>query len=209
MSLFKKTNKIKNSNNQAFTLIELLVVIAIIGLLASVVLTSLNVAREKAQWSKFIQETDQIMTAIEMYVADHGGDYMMLAQGDNWGPDIWPNGIDPIVQAPIDYIIAMTLDDQGGYIKYDPNYGSTIFDKQYDLPPYDNINYSALVIEFVEDISYSDRWGASNCRAITGIEAPYYIFTYDETFFKTSYISDKFVSKNGYNHYCLIPKIRN
>ena len=44
-----------NKNNKAFTLIELLVVISVIGLLASIVLTSVAEAREKARIVKALQ----------------------------------------------------------------------------------------------------------------------------------------------------------
>lgn len=46
-----------------FTLIELLVVVAIIGILASVVLASLNSARDKARLSKAFQTLNQINKA--------------------------------------------------------------------------------------------------------------------------------------------------
>jgi prepilin-type N-terminal cleavage/methylation domain-containing protein len=54
--------KIKNSG---FTLIELLVVVAIIGLLASVILASLNTARFKAQTAAVKEEFHQIEIQIE------------------------------------------------------------------------------------------------------------------------------------------------
>jgi prepilin-type N-terminal cleavage/methylation domain-containing protein len=56
-----------NSKNSGFTLIELLVVIAIIGLLASIVLVSLNSARGKARDTKRKADLAQIVIAMEMY----------------------------------------------------------------------------------------------------------------------------------------------
>lgn len=52
---------------KGFTLIELLVVIAIIGILASVVLSSLSSARASARDTARIQTIKQIQTGLEMY----------------------------------------------------------------------------------------------------------------------------------------------
>lgn len=60
------------NKQKGFTLIELLVVIAIIGILSSVILTSLNAARAKARDSKRKIELRQIATALELYYDSYG-----------------------------------------------------------------------------------------------------------------------------------------
>ncbi|MEX0933588.1 MAG: type II secretion system protein, partial [Candidatus Paceibacterota bacterium] len=60
------------SRQLGFTLIELLVVVAIIGVLASVVLASLNNARAISRDTARLVEIRQIQTALELYHNDHG-----------------------------------------------------------------------------------------------------------------------------------------
>jgi prepilin-type N-terminal cleavage/methylation domain-containing protein len=73
------TVKIKYRNS-GFTLIELLVVIAIIGILASVVLASLNQARTKARDAGRIATLGQIQRALELYRNTYGT-YLVLGSG--------------------------------------------------------------------------------------------------------------------------------
>ncbi len=55
------------SRTRGFTLIELLVVIAIIGILSSVVLASLNSARQKGRDSRRIADIKQLQLALELF----------------------------------------------------------------------------------------------------------------------------------------------
>lgn len=64
---------------RAFTLIELLVVIAIIGILSSVVLASLNDARQKSRDTKRIADVKQLQLALELFF-DANGNYPTAAQ---------------------------------------------------------------------------------------------------------------------------------
>lgn len=57
----------KKKKRCGFTLIELLVVIAIIGILATIVLVSLNTARAKARDARRSSDMHQIALAMEMY----------------------------------------------------------------------------------------------------------------------------------------------
>ncbi|HRH24899.1 MAG TPA: prepilin-type N-terminal cleavage/methylation domain-containing protein [Candidatus Paceibacterota bacterium] len=62
----------KKSLSKGFTLLELLTVIAIIGLLASVVVVSINTSRTKARDSQRINDLRQIRIALELYYNENG-----------------------------------------------------------------------------------------------------------------------------------------
>jgi len=84
-------------------LIELLVVIAIIGMLAAIVLVSLNSTRSKARDARRISDLQQLQKAIELYY-DNTGHYPIPPSSMagcwrpnvNWIPDgtnyDWSNG---------------------------------------------------------------------------------------------------------------------
>ena len=57
----------KTSYKRGFTLIELLVVIAIIGILSSIVLASLNSARQKGRDARRVSDIKQLQLALELY----------------------------------------------------------------------------------------------------------------------------------------------
>lgn len=56
-------------------MIELIVVIAIIGLLASVVMTSLSVSRTRAEVARVLTDYKSVANAFELYRQSHAGSY--------------------------------------------------------------------------------------------------------------------------------------
>lgn len=65
----------KFTSKKGFTLIELLVVVAIIGILASIVLVSLNSARAKGRDASAKGSMSSLRAAAEIWYDDHNGQY--------------------------------------------------------------------------------------------------------------------------------------
>ena len=130
-------------NNKGFTLIELLVIVAIIGLLSSIILASLQVARAKARDSRRMHDLDQIRTTLFSYY-DTYGNRIETGSGCGWNGDGtgWFNYVGgsypkAIVQCLIDtgFLSTQIIDPTGGktssptsgyaYMKYHCGAGAT------------------------------------------------------------------------------------
>ncbi|MFA6397853.1 MAG: type II secretion system protein [Candidatus Paceibacterota bacterium] len=78
----------KKKFGAGFTLIELLVVVAIIGILSSIVLTSLNKARSKGRDARRNSDIHQIQNALAMYY-DINGQYPLSGNCGSTAPATW------------------------------------------------------------------------------------------------------------------------
>ncbi len=128
---------------RAFTLIELLVVIAIIGVLSSVVLASINIARQKADDARRLADMHSLMQALEMYANDNNGNYPNDPPNDctggpcNCGGD-WPSGAIAPPGSPgvtgndcVDDMTELVTDGYIAKLPSDPEYANTPYNYQY------------------------------------------------------------------------------
>jgi len=104
------------NRKKGFTLIELLVVIAIIGVLASVVLASLNTARRKGRDARRLSDIKQLQNALELYY-DTNSVYPAAAT----------DAVDPAAVVTPGYIAAVPTDPSGGAYRYGIDAGGTMY----------------------------------------------------------------------------------
>ena len=94
MALYReKTTRVCASGRTAvggFTLIELLVVIVIISILATISMTGIKSAREKARQTNCMSNLRQIGVALVTYRGDHSGG------NPNWISNLYPSYIDDL-----------------------------------------------------------------------------------------------------------------
>ncbi len=107
--------KKREQNTKGFTLIELLVVIAIIGVLATIILSSLNKAQAKARDARRERDIHTIQTALENYYVDHGK-YPTTNWVHSYKPAEW-NSLSALLGAdiPVDPINEEKSASVGGY----------------------------------------------------------------------------------------------
>jgi prepilin-type N-terminal cleavage/methylation domain-containing protein len=138
-------------SKKGFTLIELLVVIAIIGILASVILTSLNSARAKTRDAQRISQFRNVQTALQLYYDKYG---TYPPNVDSTGP--WYNNFNVMAQVLVNegflggVPVAPSYSPGGEYAYY--NYG----------PGYNGVG--ALLQTSLETIPPSTAPYGASCR---------------------------------------------
>ncbi len=130
-----------NKKNSAFTLIELLIVIAIVGLLSSIVMTSVAKARSNARDIRRKADLLQINTALQAYYIDTGTMPINRAtpSGCCYWADNQPNFLAELIP---NYLAKVPTDplSNGGYRYYYYDYGKDPCGGTFVLANMENLN---------------------------------------------------------------------
>lgn len=136
--------------SRGFTLIELLVVISIIGLLSSVILSSVNTARTRGKDARRLSDLKQVQLALELYFSENGA-YPVTggwtSQCPGWGGVTASNVIPGLTPAYMSSFPAdpdmSTADNTCCYIYYSNGTDYKLLD--HNCPAISYTRYPALV----------------------------------------------------------------
>ncbi|MBP6868685.1 MAG: prepilin-type N-terminal cleavage/methylation domain-containing protein [Candidatus Pacebacteria bacterium] len=139
--------------NKGFTLVELLIVIAIIGILSSVVLSSLNTARLKARDARRVADFKSVSLAMELYK-------------DSFGAYPGSNALYPDSKAQFDQM-AQQLVTAGflSSVPKDPVDNSTYKYQFYYYGP--GGAPGAIIVSYLESVSATTVGPLNSCRPFT------------------------------------------
>jgi len=130
-------------SKRGFTLIELLVVIAIIGILSSVVLASLNSARQKSRDARRVSDIKQMQLALELSFDSNG---------------TYPASLDTLVSGG--FIAATSSDPQtGAAYTYEQLTSGTDYVLRADL---EDVSHNALSGDIDGTVGTTDCSDATN-----------------------------------------------
>ena len=148
----------RNKSTRGFTLIELLVVIAIIGVLASIVLASLNNARRKSRDARRITDIKQIGLALQLYLDGVGAGQFPVGLGGAADCADHQYGLDALVS--------------GGYIPsipHDPSNAATCY--RYASGVINSLRTTFHLTGVLEDSANAALSGDKDCSS-DGVNTP-------------------------------------
>lgn len=114
-NIFRNYNLGFRNSNKGFTLIELLVVVAIIGILSSIVLASLNQARQRGKNAAIKANVANARAAAELYYDDNAPDGYDGVCDPTPPPTPPLGGIKPMVDALEDLSSDVICNDDNDY----------------------------------------------------------------------------------------------
>lgn len=156
---------------RGFTLIELLVVIAVIGILASIILASLNSARSRARDVQRISQLKEVQKALNLYYLENGS-YPLRSSVAGCSASAWATPLAPLVSGG--YLGAIPEDPTNAVMdnkQFCYNYVSTVSGGS-SAYLCDGVSRTDYVYAIVFSLENSN----SSYPALTGVSSP--VFTH-------------------------------
>lgn len=152
MGMYERLNK---TRKLSFTLTELLVVIVVISILMTILVPSLNKAREAAKNALCLSNFGQIGTATYTYSAQHNGNLPASFNGDGMNPPYWYGALKDYISKDNEWSAALyscPTVNYSGETKHPLNYGSnTEIFKHHPTPatPWENQDFRLNVAQVI------------------------------------------------------------
>lgn len=174
------------TRSKGFTLIELLVVIAIIGLLASIIVASLNTAQQKGRDARRISDLKEVQLALELYY-DSNGNYPVQGTQIAAGQVSGPTAATVISAANSAFGLAPNYITQSPIDPSQPSSGASYHYYQYESLNSDGQTacttaaqcQSYVLVAYLEAAANSSSWTGTNstwlavCPSGGGTTSPY------------------------------------